>query len=139
MFPLQSPSKYFNRNVESGDVMQRTCENTDCKFRILGASVERAQVRTVAGLDCLHFRPLGASKYSVFKVPPPPHTAARNRVLSCMQIWSGPIHHKFHEYLLSELHQRICWHREKKRGGEIISLKVFITRTYLIACCCLLI
>lgn len=32
MFPLQSPSKSFNRNGESGVLMQRTCENTDCKF-----------------------------------------------------------------------------------------------------------
>lgn len=31
--------------------MQRTCENTDCKVRILGASVYRVQVRPVAGLD----------------------------------------------------------------------------------------
>lgn len=74
LFPLQSPSKYFNRNGESGVLTQKTCEHT---YRLLSFDfwcLRLNSSREHRGWSWfrLHCRLLRASKHTLRSKSPPP-------------------------------------------------------------------
>lgn len=117
LFPSQSPAKRLNRKGESGVLMHRTCENTDCVFWFLGTSVWKAQVRT--GPDaCPHYSPSGLLKYSVFKADLPP-PLLRQPGVECCLVWTNPSQAPW-VYVFSKLHQCSCWHWDSLRGNNSV-------------------